>query len=347
MTSINRPPTPQLPPGLGIAIVIVSVLIALASIAQNFWDQKRYENALIAYQSADCDTAIDQFQKIIDQTRFVDWENYVDKATAKVAECEFFMDAVADLQEKQFESALVNYGKVAIYEETALGELVRQDIEKLLEQADPETLATSNGCDRIQTLEDSHLLPKSHEKIPLLYLACGENYFTENRYKPAIVTYQLFIKDYPEHPRLEDAKRGLAKTTVADMKKEEHERDIKPLNKMGTTSDGSTVIEIYNSIPHPMTLTLSGITPKFEELEGCEDCIEYTGKGPETCPEQKTIGLYTLELGQYDVVAQWEAKYPKSIEPGIGTWNLEAGTKYQMCFVTVQYLTEEEDLNIE
>jgi hypothetical protein len=340
MTSVRRSPSPKLPPDLLIGIVIALAVTGIPSIVRHFLDQQKYESAMQSYKMADCGAAVEQLNEVISALRLVDVGDYVSQAKEKKAECEFFEDAVRSQKGGKFESALLSYAKVAVYDNSALLDPTRENLRELFQKAKITSLGTLNVCNRIGILAERNLLPKSDANLPSLYPECGKVYEAEKSYQRAISIYEQFLKQYPAHVLAEDVKRFLARTTVADIRSG-GARNIDSPGRTGTTTDGSTVIEIQNTSPAKMRITFSGTTPKFEEIESCRDCVKYVNKPPKSCPDKGPVGRYTLEPGQYDIAVKFTADDGNPVNPWAGTWSLEAGAEYKSCFFIIQDLVDD------
>jgi hypothetical protein len=303
---------------------------------QYFLDQKQYESAIQSYKKVDCGTASEQFSQIISAFRLIDFGQYVPRSQAKKAECDFFEDAVSDQKAGRFDSALLNYAKVAVYEDSILLEPIRSNVRELFQKSKIASLTRLEVCSRLRDLEQGNLLPKSNANLPSLYLKCGNLFEADKSYYRAIATYEQFLKQYPNHVLTEDVKRALARTIVSDVKGN-GAQNIKSPGRTGTTADGTTVIEIQNTSPAKMQIAFSGATPKFEEIEACRDCVTYLSKPPDLCSGKGFVGRYKLEPGQYDIAVKFTANDGNPVNPWAGTWNLKAGTEYKSCFFIIRY----------
>ncbi|BAZ18743.1 hypothetical protein NIES4071_106280 (plasmid) [Calothrix sp. NIES-4071] len=340
MTSARRNPQPKIPSDLLIGIIIALAVTVIPSIVRHSLDKHLYESGIESYKMANCNAAVEQFNQIISAFRLTDSGNYASRAEEKKAECRFFEDGVKLQKEGKYESALLSYSKVAVYNDSALLAPTREKLSELFQKAKVESLATENVCNRIGILNSSNLLPKQNSNLPLLYPTCGKIYEANKRYEQAISIYNQFLHSFPDHPLKLDIQRSLARTTVADIKGR-GARKTKPLLRTGTTVDGSTVVDIQNTSPAKMEITFSGTTPKFGEIEICTDCIEYISKGPEICPGKGPIERYTLEPGKYDIAVKFTTRSGNLAYPWTATWSLEQGGEYKTCFVIVQDLVDE------
>lgn len=335
MTSVRRNPEPKLPPDWLIGIVIALLITSVLSIVRHFSDRTKYESAIQFYRKKDCGVAIEQFNQIIYAFRLIDAGDYVSTAKEKKAECEFYKDALSAQENGKFELALLNYAKVAVYDDSILFEPIQKKLRELFQKAKVTSLATSQTCSRLGVLSEQNLLPKSDPNLPSLYLECGKLYEAKKGYSKASATYEEFLKQYPDHPMAKDVKQSLARTTVADVRGR-GALNIESPGRTGTTVDGSTVIEIQNTSPGKMRITFSGATPKFEKLENCRDCVTYVNNPPELCPGKGPVGRYTLEPGQYDIAVKFTADNGNPVKPWVGNWSLEAGAEYKSCFFIIR-----------
>ena len=335
MTSVRPNPEPKLPPDWLIGIVIAILITSVLSILRNFLDSSKYESAIQSYERKDCGAAIEQFNQIIYAFRLIDVGDYVSFAKEKKAECEFFQNALSAQRNGKFELALLYYAKVAVYDDSVLFEPVQKKLRELFQKAKVTSLATSQSCSRLGVLSQQNLLPKSDPKLPSLYSECGKLYEAQKDYSKASSTYEEFLKKYPDHSMTKNIKQSLAQTTIADVRGRGAQKIESP-GRIGTTVDGSTVVEIQNTSPGKMQITFSGATPKFEKLQSCRDCVTYVNSPPKLCPQKGPVGRYTLEPGQYDIAVKFTADNGNPVKPWVGNWSLEAGAKYKSCFFIIR-----------
>lgn len=274
MTSMRPNPQPKLPPGLLLGIGIALAVVGIVGTVQHFFDRQQYEQALQAYQKADCKTAIDQFDRVIQSIRLIDFDNHDEaRAEQKKAECEYFQKAVDQQQQGKLEAALLNYTTlIKIYSDSALVEPAREQVAKMFQTTKMSDLATSEVCQQIDRLNQQNLIP-STDALPQFYLACGRGYEAKKDYERAITLYQQFLD---QHPKIQTQamKQALARATVANLSQQGVPNNDAPA-LIGRTADDSTVVDIQNSAPRKMLITFSGPTPRFEVLEPCQNCILY------------------------------------------------------------------------
>jgi hypothetical protein len=108
--------------------------------------------------------------------------------------------------------------------------------------------------------------------------------------------------------------------------------DAPILQNMGPTGDGSTKIELTNSIPHTMVFTMK--QEKQEKkgiiLKPCPECKIYTGSVPENACDRGTTETFSVEPGEHLIRGSWENA---DIADIAATWKLAQGRKYGLCIV--------------
>lgn len=102
------------------------------------------------------------------------------------------------------------------------------------------------------------------------------------------------------------------------------------LQDMGETDDGSTKIQLTNSIPHEMTFTMQQdkAEKKGAILKPCPDCEIYAGNVPRDVCDRGTKDLFTVEPGAHSIRGTWAKA---NISDIAGTWHLKPGRKYSLC----------------
>lgn len=339
MTNLKQTPSPKFPPGLLLGIGLGLAAVGLFSTVQYLFDRQQYEQGMQAYRNADCNIAIDRFDRVIDSPRLLNVGSYVPRAKQKKAECEYFQRAVNQQQQGRFEAAFSNYAILAkIYSDSALIEPARQRVTEMFQKANMTALATPNICKQLDPLGKQALIPESGT-IPQLYLACGKSHETSQQYGQAMMLYRQFLKQNPT-TQTQAMEKALARATVANLSRQGAQK-ADPPGLVGFTADGSTVVDIQNSSPRKMQITFSGPTPKFEELEPCQDCEIQTYRGPEACPEKGPVGRYKLEPGQYQIAIEFIERPNEVIESSVGDWMLGEGSEYRRCHVIIHNLIKD------
>lgn len=336
MTRINPTPQPKSSSGLLLGLGIGLAVVGTIGTIQHFFDRQQYDQAMQAYQNADCNIAIEQFDRIIESKRLLNIDSYVARAEQKKAECEYFQRAVNQQQQGKFEASLLNYATlIGVYSESALIKSARQQIAEIFQIAKVADLAAPDICKQTDLLSQQNLIPETGI-LSQFYLACGQDYEDAQQYQRAMTLYQQFLD---RHPTIQSQamQQALARATVASLN-EEGAQASEPPAYIGSTVDGLTVLEIQNLSPRKMQITFSGTTPKFEELEPCQGCEIYNNSAPEQCPGKGPIGRYVLEPGQYQVAVNFIEQPNEMIESGVGNWKLSEGSEYCRCYIVVQNL---------
>lgn len=341
MTSVHRNPPPKLPSGSLLGIGIALVVVGLFSVGRHLLDQWRYNNAIQAYERADCHTALNQLNPLINALRLIDVNNYVPRAQEKKAECEHFQEAVTQQQEGNTEAALLDYlALTKMYEDSALVDPARQKIVELFQATSTNSLATSKVCDQLENLIANQLIPALDTQVSQFYLTCGKTYETNKSYERAIALYEQLLRQKPDDTEAQKLETALARATVADARYQ-GAREIGPPRRVTSTADGSTVVQIQNTSPRAMQITFSGPNPKFEKMESCQDCQIYQYEGPEICPGKGPVQRYTLAPGQYDIAVDLAEVPGEIIESWVADWELDEGFEYRTCFIVVHGLERE------
>jgi hypothetical protein len=165
-----------------------------------------------------------------------------------------------------------------------------------------------------------------------LLLACGQAHEDNNDPTSALELYQLLLADYPDHPLTEETTAALARASVAEAKAA-GAGNIPAPQSVGGSGSGPAVVVIQNDSPEKLSIIFSGPEARIEELEPCASCTNYTGDGPEACPEQGPIGSYELPEGDYEVVVK--SISDEGVTPFTGQWSLATGDEYYSCFFLV------------
>lgn len=195
------------------------------------------------------------------------------------------------------------------------------------------TLETSvDFCPLLPEMSSDPAFNISRDKLPDFYLSCGRNLDSVSDYDQAVVTYQAFLDQFPDHPLAEEVKKLLAAALIAQARASGSGTIEKP-DTSGYAPAGISRVVIQNDSPHDLKLVFSGPDALIEELPACPECTDYSMMGPMYCPEQGAIGTYELTPGQYEVLV--ETTHEENIIPFTGTWNLEGGSEFYSCFFVV------------
>lgn len=204
---------------LGTISVIGTVIGGIA--LQIHLDKTTYREAETAYQNADCATAVEQFDRLLNRWRLVDTDDYVARSKALKAECAAYQAGINPQQAGQVAAALTAYAEFAkSYSNSPLLPSVRQQIESLLPQVNVTTIAHLPLCNQLNTLTDQKLLAEPERHLPVFYQACGQEFAKNGDFDQAIPLYQQFLSDYPNHASAETVRAELAKLFVQQARRD-------------------------------------------------------------------------------------------------------------------------------
>lgn len=330
-----KPLPPRWPGVLAVAGAASLGSLLLWGGLQVWWDRQQFSRAMLSYSRADCAAAVDQFTRLIDARRLVDAADYVPRSWQKKGECEFLLAGRRLGASGRPQHALQQLLRLDLYAESALHAPAREQVQALLGQTPPASLASPRTCPQIQTALDGAVLPRRSPQLPPLLAQCGRVLEEQKKPARAISLYQHLLKHYPQRIPVVEIQRSLARATVAEIQANGAGLVGQPA-QTASSGDGFAVLEIRNVAPGHMRLTFSGATPKFEPLGSCTNCQTYIQKPPASCPSKGPIGRYRLAPGHYDVAAKYQADDGQPVRPWAGRWNLKAGAVYGMCFFIVR-----------
>lgn len=323
--------------GCGILAVVILACAACAGI--NFYQytvqQQNYEAGHAAYLKSDCAAAVPFFDQAINGGGLGGDSNEAAKASVnEKAECQELQKAVDAQASGEFGTALAGYaGFLDTYPETPLFPTVRSQSETLFKEG--EAIAEQADlalCQQFEALRTQELVPAKEAALPPLLRTCGQAHEDNNDPTSAINLYQLLLTDYPDHPLVEETTAALARASVAEARAA-GAGNIPAPQSVGSSGSGPATVVIQNDSPEKLSIVFSGPEARIEELEACANCTNYTGDGPESCPEQGPVGTYELPSGDYDVVVK--SISDEGVTPFTGQWSLATGDEYYSCFFLV------------
>jgi hypothetical protein len=104
-----------------------------------------------------------------------------------------------------------------------------------------------------------------------------------------------------------------------------------PVQDMGPTEDGSTSLEVANSIPYPMRFRISakGGIDKNIKLDACSNCRIYRGSSeiPENIRSFSPKQLITVSPGRNFIIWSYDGGNISAIQ---AYWELKQGHKYSI-----------------
>ncbi|WP_299488185.1 hypothetical protein [Acaryochloris sp. IP29b_bin.137] len=344
MTQINRKLPPQLPPGsllgLGIGVVIFGVFWG----APHLLIRQRFQQGQQAYEQAQCQIAIQKFDQVIAMKQVMRFGDYQDRATVKKAECEYYLSGLQLQSQGQHEAALHRFTNLVIaYKTSPLISPAQANITNLFEQAIPKDLATERVCERLETLINHKMIPHQDTDVSQFYVYCGQRYEQKQQYARAKTLYEKSQQQYPQKSDLWTP--ALARVTVANIK-QNGAKQIDFDQRVGSTTDGSSKIELKNSSPRQVWITVSGPTPQFKTLPPCKKCKIYNQR-IESCPAEGAFTRISLEPGEHDISVQFTELPGEKIVPWAGSLQLQTGAHHSRCFFLVRHSSGQRFIELE
>lgn len=312
-----------------IALVVVCACVGLTVMISQASSQ--FDEGVAAMEAGDCETAVSIFQEV-SSNFFATEESIKTPAKNHISTCNQFTELVAQQNSGDVSGALVGYDSLLA---VSSGSPLRATIESQAQTvftADPTQLATPATCPNLDNYLKRNWIPNLDTNLPTFYQACGQVYTSVGDYTNAVDMYQRFLTGYPSHPAYENIEQALAKAAVAEARAA-GAGEIPAPQSIGGTGTGTAVVVIQNDSREQLSLIFSGPEARFETLEPCLECQDYTGSGPENCPELGQIGRYEMPPGTYEVVVK--SISDSGVIPFTGSWELSSGEEYYSCFFLV------------
>lgn len=298
----------------------------------NYEDSRNYSRGHEAYRQADCATAIERYERILNASRLYK-ANYHEFAQAEKDECIPFDAAARKQQSGDLPGAIIEYQKyIHRFKASPLAAVARERIGTQFTQAQTEALAQEPLCLEIDSFVQDDLIPDQDVVLPALYPACGQEFEDRNDYEHAVQMYERFLTQYQDHYWAPTVEEALARSIVAKTT-QTGAGELPAPPRSGNAPEGSTVVSIQNDSPESMRIIFSGTESRVEELPACTSCKKFTAVGPPECPNKGPSGEYTLQPGEYVVVV--ESVSDTDVTPFKGTWQLSNGAEYAHCFYIV------------
>ncbi|HWQ14038.1 MAG TPA: hypothetical protein VNL77_14655 [Roseiflexaceae bacterium] len=329
-----KKPNPLVRIGAGCLSLIVlgCVLIGGFALYENWQQEQNYQTGHRAYAQADCAAAVEPLGKAARGEPGTRGNDVALQAQEELQECEALL-AADERAGQQPADAVLGYSEVLTkYPESPLASVALTRGQELLASGAPADLATPPLCGALDTLTEQQLIAAPGETMPPLLYACGQAHEVEQAFADAVVFYDRFLSEYPEHELAGEVQAAFARATIADARAS-GAGELPPPQAVGGGGSGPVTVVIQNDSPETLSLVFSGPEVRVEKLEACADCEKFTGDGPSACPEQGPVGRYVLAPGTYEVVVK--AISSSGVTPFRGSWTLESGQEYSSCFYLV------------
>jgi len=298
-------------------------------------EKQNYAKGHEAYLKGECDRAITSFDEIVKDRKVSKSEApHVTGARREKAECVTYKTAQDKQKTGEHGAALAAYTKLTTdYSSSPLIKFAQGDVKSLFAKDKPEKLADAKSCSQVDKSPKSGLIPALDENLPSFLVACGRKLEDAKDFTKATQIYDNFLKSYPKHPLIGDAKAGLARSLVANANAT-GAGNLPAPQRSGNSSGSSSLVVVKNSSPNRIRIALSGAESRVEELEPCSKCEKFTEQNlPASCPKDGTVGEYAVKPGKYEVVVL--SSDSSRVTPFKGTWDLSGGDKYSNCFYIV------------
>lgn len=329
-----RKGAPLLPIALG--CLGVAALGCVAVLGFGWWiDNQRkaaYTAGHEAYLAGDCEKAIPSFDQVLESDSDLNSDE-AQKASAERQECADYQAAVGSQTARRYGEALLAYSQFQDnYPDSPLSGKVLDQARALFAEAAPDAVANSVVCQEADALARRGLIPEPTANLPPLLFACGAQYEAAQLFTDAIAVYERLRTEFGDHPVAGQVQEALGRTILAEAQTFGAGALPAP-QSLGGSGTGPAVVVIQNDSPERLSLVFNGPELRVETIEPCATCENFTGSGPENCPEQGPVGTYTVQPGDYDVVVR--SLSDTSVSPFRGSWSLASGDEYYSCFFLV------------
>jgi len=201
---------------IGAIFILLIVILGGFGGFRYFADRNNYTKGHQAYLQADCITAVNHFNKIINTWRLADIGHYSKLAEQEKAECQDFQVGVNFEANGDVSSALVSYLSFMTEKSNSpLAHSARSRITSFFQADRIPALASETSCTQIGTLIENNLIPSTEANLPLFYYACRQVYDKTNQAQFAFTLYQWTLTTYPEHPISTAVEKALSENSVA------------------------------------------------------------------------------------------------------------------------------------
>jgi hypothetical protein len=317
----------------GLILAVVLCVVAGVGILE-FMRFDSWNTGLAAYRDGQCLDAIEDLERVVDfdgvglVERF---DSTFDTARAPelIAECEAFQSAVAPAEGDAFGRStayLMEFQED--FPNSDLNKIARERIGDWYEDAGLEEFADEDFCQAFQEGMGIEQLEMLEADLPEITFQCGKNYVADGDYENGLVFLARFREEYPDHELIPDVEQVLAEAEVA-YAEALGAPEISQPSAVGTAPEGRVLWSVQNDSPNRIQIILTGEETLIEEIEVCDDCVEYE-LAPKSCPEIGPVRDIELPPGDYQVVVK--AIGDDSVTPYRGSFAFEGGTAYDECF---------------
>ncbi len=163
-------------------------------------DRINYNKGHYAYIQADCISAINHFDSVINGWRLFDVGEFSSLAQQEKTECPKFQEAVDKQQAGELSDAIIAYADFVYNFKNGL--LVNTAYKRgatIFKQTQPSVLATPKLCGSINYILENGIITNKDDSLPPFYLACGQAYEKIGDHENSYAMYELLLNEYPNH----------------------------------------------------------------------------------------------------------------------------------------------------
>lgn len=331
MNRIRNSLKPNRPKKLVLIAVGLGVSLIAYSIARHWFRQYQFESGLESHQQGDCNQALSALSSYLDGVTSKHMGEQEWQAHSIQTECQSWQALVKEQRSGKAALAL-DRGRDFIkqYPKSPMSPKLRQLTTHLFTDNPSQRLAIPATCDQIDDFTNHQLLPP--DQAPPFYQACGQNFLTNQKVGKAISVFEKFLAKFPNSDQVPQVKRAYAQALFNESSNSKAGTLPSPI-RSGTTSNGTTVVEIRNDSPHKMRIVFTGPNARVEDLPACKDCHAFTTP-PAKCPAKGAVGRYNVDPGKYKILVK--ATSGHSVVPFRGEWSFNRNSFYNHCFFVVR-----------
>ncbi|MFK7806018.1 MAG: hypothetical protein AB8G95_30595 [Anaerolineae bacterium] len=329
---------------LSIMLVCLFCLAACGPSAEELIE--KYETAVSLAADGSCAEAELLFDEIVDSesdvTRDGDDSSLVSLSRTGRSACSALALTESDIAADPPNSLTRLVSAANYFEGTSQLDEVEAMIGDMWVEYGVEALATRGNCPNWRGIVNR--LPDSDTSAPVFLQQCGDDLSARSPGSlQARNYYRKLLENYAAAPNRAAVEASLAAETINYVNNEPDQFLFFPQPE-GVTEGVSiggdkAVISIANGTEDKINLVLAGLETVVESVEGCAEC-----EGATSCSGNEPFVTFEVDPGSYQIVLESGSienevamltgfgDINPSVQPYAGSWDLEAGTAYPMCF---------------
>jgi outer membrane protein assembly factor BamD (BamD/ComL family) len=209
--------------GIAVGSFVIGALVI------NGIKQSHYNNAVQAYEQANCDQTLSELKTFLEGSAAGDTNDQVVQARSIQAECNLLASVSTQQQSGKPALALADSLEFSrLYPNSPLIASLRAKTTALFTGHRVSTLAQSASCEKLEALTAVNPIPKENQ--PEFDYTCGQVLAKSGKYTNAIALYERFLNQFPDHKLAKEVKQGYASALYAEARAQ-GSGDIRPLAK--------------------------------------------------------------------------------------------------------------------